>query len=109
MIEITECRFFTVGNDLQDGGTLNTKTMEKSFKRSSPGSFSCVIKFSGFIHLFDIVVDPLDVEQVVHANFSPLNVVDHGEDEDRQSDLSSCQHRDFLFVCICSVNWICLS
>ena len=67
------------------------------------------VVLSDFTHLFEIVVDPLDVEQTVHANFSPLNVVDHGEDEDRQSDQSSYHYRDFLFLCICSVNWMCLS
>ena len=48
------------------------------------------------IELFENVVDQLDVEQIVHANNSPLNVVDLKASVDREGDLSSCQHREIL-------------
>ena len=62
-------------------------------RRSSCGSFfQCHWIFShASTNLLRVSLTQLDVEQVVHANDSPLNV-------DHDSDLSSFQHREILLL-----------
>ena len=56
---------------------------------------------SSVVELTEIVVEQLDVEQVVHANNSPLNIDGLREGVDREGDLSSCQHREILLFMRC--------